>query len=71
MDSQALRILRTNLVEVQELIYEQTREHQLVTAGLLWELQLEKAERLKDGIYYSESNHRGTEDDPKGNGKGS
>lgn len=70
MDSQDHNILLMSLIEVQELILEQAHLGNLIYTEQLWQLQREKAERVRSGLYYSESNHRGTSIDTEGDGEG-
>lgn len=60
MDTAALRILLASIVEVQECLDEQYRAGRLTYVADLWDLQQEKAERLKSGDYYTRPNSRGT-----------
>jgi hypothetical protein len=60
MDSLEMRILLASIVEVQECVDEQYRMGQIQIVAALWDLQQEKAERLRDGNHYTRPDSRGT-----------
>jgi|688.fasta_scaffold427405_4 hypothetical protein len=60
MDSLEMRILLASIVEVQECVDEQYRMGQIQIVTALWDLQQEKAERLRDGNHYTRPDSRGT-----------
>ena len=71
MDSQAHKILLLSIVEVQECIQELNSRGLTDFTPALWEVQIEKAERLRNGDYYPGANSRRTPSDTEGDGEGS
>ena len=71
MDSQSKRILIQSILELQECLQEQYKLGELDTVGRLWQIQRERAERLKHGNYYTQPHNRGTTKADQGDGKGS
>jgi hypothetical protein len=71
MDSQAKRILIQSILELQECLQEQWKDGQLATVSSLWEIQRDRAERLKHGNYYTRPNSRGTTKADQVDGQGS
>jgi hypothetical protein len=71
MDLQAHKILLLSIVEVQECIQELNSKGLTDFTPALWEVQIEKAERLKNGDYYTSPNSRRTPGDSEGDGEGS
>jgi hypothetical protein len=71
MDSQAKRILIQSILELQECLQEQWKDGQLATVSSLWEIQRDRAERLKHGNYYTRPHSRGTTKADQGDGQGS
>ncbi|CAB4141773.1 hypothetical protein UFOVP419_3 [uncultured Caudovirales phage] len=71
MDSQARRILIQSILELQECLQEQYKEGHLTKVSNLWELQRDRAERLKYGNYYTRPHSRGTTKADQGDGQGS
>lgn len=65
MDSQATRILLQSILEVQECLHEQYQQGNLDDVAFMWQLQREKAKRLKDGNTNPKPHSPGT---PKTNG---
>jgi hypothetical protein len=70
MDLQAKRILIQSILELQECLQEQYKEGHLTRVGCLWEIQRERAERLKHGNYYTQPHSRGTTKADQGDGQG-
>jgi len=71
MDSQAKRILIQSILELQECLQEQWKLGELEIVSNLWDIQRERAERLKHGNYYTRPHSRGTTKADKGDGQGS
>jgi hypothetical protein len=71
MDSQAKRILIQSILELQECLQEQWKDGQLTTVSSLWEIQRDRAERLKHGNYYTRPHSRRTTKADQGDGQGS
>jgi hypothetical protein len=60
MDSAEMRILLASIVEVQECVDQQYQMGQVHIVQALWDLQQEKAERLRDGNHYTRPDSGGT-----------
>jgi hypothetical protein len=70
MDLQAKRILIQSILELQECLQEQYKEGHLTKVSILWELQRDRAERLKYGNYYTQPHSRGTSAADERDGQG-
>jgi hypothetical protein len=71
MDLQAKRILLASILETQECLQEQFDVGDFDSISVIWKLQREKAERLKNGDYYTRPHSRGITKADQGDGQGS
>lgn len=71
MDSQAKRILIQSILELQECLQDEYKLGELATVNRLWDIQRERAERLKYGNYYTRPHSRGTTKADERDGQGS
>jgi hypothetical protein len=71
MDLQAKRILLASILETQECLQEQFEIGDFDSISIIWKLQREKAERLRNGDYYTQPHSRGITKADERDGQGS
>jgi hypothetical protein len=71
MDSQAKRILVAAILETQECLQEQFMLGNFDLVSTIWQLQRERATRLKNGNYYTRPHSRGITKADERDGQGS